>query len=312
MKRRGFTLIELLVVIAIIAILASILLPALAKAREAAKRAKCASNLKQFGIVFKMYANEHGGKYPRVARAAGNDLAISTATPTAFGGDSAVSAFDIYPRYLDDGKAWLCPSDPDYHVWDDRIDRVLAGETLTIGWGKYKVPCSNLQQLLTKVAPSYRYYPYIILFPSDYMGWQECASVSKTDVYKADADYTVTGTEPGSTRPHVPSGTIITATGTGGGEMGSTLYRVREGIERFMMTDINHPEYAARAESSIPVMQDALHSGVNYNTGTFDRTPSFNHVPSGCNVLYMDGHVEFMNFPGKFPIDSVTAWLHGG
>src|SRR2546423_13005970 len=58
-SRSGFTLIELLVVIAIIAILAAILFPVFAQARATARKAACASNLKQIGLAFMMYAQDY-------------------------------------------------------------------------------------------------------------------------------------------------------------------------------------------------------------------------------------------------------------
>ncbi len=200
-------------------IAAAIMLPALARSREAARRASCANNLKQMGLIFKMYANEHKGAFPSIDDRRGN---------------LAPEGSQIYPEYLTDLNILRCPSDTEAPPFtspftaDDVDDR------------------------------SYFYLGWVVMTEEE--GLALLDAYERLDLAKREDDIEL-------------------------GD-GKVVRRLKEGVERFFITDINNPAAAAHLQSEIPVMWDRLG----------------HHEPDGGNVLFMDGHVAFFRYPSKFPM----------
>lgn len=194
---------------------------ALSKNRAATLRARSQNNLKQLGLVMKMFANESRGMvYPPL---------------TSLRGHLAMDGAVIYPEYFSDTSVYVSPAHPDYyHI-------VNIAET--------DAPA---------VISDHSYWYLGFLLPDEATG----LAFVKHFAEEAKAGRRL------EENLELESGTI---------------YRLREGVERFLITDINEPQQFM--PNTIPVMIER---------------PGFHE--GGASVLFMDGHVEFISYPGKYPM----------
>ena len=214
----------------------------------------------------------------------------------------------IYPEYLNDPAISLCPSDPEETVadlqdgdgnWDIHYHpEDIDNSYIYLGWVFERMQQSGLVGLdsLTNISSLLSTLGEDLDLPSganvaaQFGAGLDCLfadalarllsggdpvgiaiqKAADSDIDLADEDYNVhAGLEYGN----------------GGGDR---IYRLREGIERFLITDINNAGATAIAQSGVWVMMDLF--------GSSGAVRFFNHVPGGCNVLYMDGHVEFVKY----------------
>ena len=290
-RRGGFTLVELLVVVAIIGVLAAVLLPALARAREAARRASCANNLNQWGLIYQMYSAEaRGHRLPRV------QMVFDTVDFAA-----APNLLSVYPEYLTDPSLFICPSDPNDTV-----------ATLQDENGEWNITVSSRDGgSLGEIGASYAYWGWLFDKLDDDAPTTPLGSFAAiiggspatlSPVQFAEAFQSLVQAII-DTQSVAPSDEDLPIATPGQGNGGSDrVYRLRDGIERFLITDINNPAASARSQSDIWIMHDLFST----------RVIDFNHTPGGANVLYMDGHVEFVRYPGEQPLTRRFAGVVAG
>jgi len=189
-------------------------------------KASSQNNLKQLGLIMKMFANESRGEvFPPL---------------TSLRGHLAMDASAIYPEFVSDATVFVSPAHPDF----DNIANVAE---------------SDPQSVIAD--HSYWYLGYMLpdeaaglAFVNSFRAAAKAGEVLNEDIDAPDLDQ-------------------------------GSIYRLREGIERFLITDINDPRAASGLQSTIPVIVER---------------PEFHE--GGANVLYLDGHVEFVSYPGKFPM----------
>jgi prepilin-type processing-associated H-X9-DG protein len=214
---------------------ASVLLPALSRSREAARRSSSANNLKQLGVVFRMYSNEsRGGAFP----------------PMAPGTEAWLPDLRVlYPTYLNDLSILISPSAPDATKSIEQLEEIVS--TSPIDWDRANA----------LIRESYAY-----------LGW----TILNKGQLDAVHDERIRIAKLADSQPM----RNVDAEGM------DSAYVLKQGIERFFITDINNPAGSAQAQSGIPVMIEV----------GWERNKA-----KGANVLFMDGHVEFVKY-GQWPV----------
>ncbi|MCC6697420.1 MAG: hypothetical protein IT365_17450 [Candidatus Hydrogenedentes bacterium] len=225
----------------------------------------------------------------------------------------------LWPEYCTDWNIYKCPSDVDSGPLKNGADVALRTSydkngllrTVGTGWAGTNYPVASKVHLASN---------------------NDCeASPNDCYAYGADWSYSYWGVlfDPLTMRLPADSAAIFlqmhrsyTDTPRGMGCLGNqgkdyempvaltdgsfpTIKWLKEGIERFLITDINNPAGAATAQSGVSVMWDTIRTS-GTSGAVSEGGKDFCHLPGGANILFMDGHVEFSKYPSD---DGSKYWV---
>lgn len=303
MKRQGISLLELLVVIFLLVIFVIIVIPGLNNSKGLERRSSCQNNLKQWGVIFSLYAAEQSDYFPPLQitnkNARGWPALELTGSPPALELAAAPMVSSWYPNYNTDPGILICLNDSqhsvdefkddrgDWNFWKSGNNHKAGCSYAYFGWtfDLLKDPSLPPQDIgsfdaLMSAADAFEFTPpKEVLVPAQFGAAMNVLFQDAAHILD-HANLGVKLFEIADKDLEVPQGY-----GNNGGDL---IYRLKRGNERLMTTDTNNPTTVDRVQSTLFVMMDKIAKRGDILL--------FNHLPGGANVLFMDGHVDWIPY----------------